>query len=105
MTTARWALLVGVLGALALACVKEVPPAGTFPEADAGVAVGAPVRGPCQKTGCSGELCAEEAMVSPCVFQPVYECYRDAICERGSDGRCSFRQTEALQACVRSHGS
>src|SRR5687767_13755796 len=36
----------------------------------------------CRKTGCSGQICAEEDVVSDCMFKPEYACYREAECAR-----------------------
>ena len=54
----------------------------------------------CRKTGCSGQICAEEDVVSDCMFKPEYACYREAECARQSDGACGWTQTAGLKACL-----
>lgn len=56
---------------------------------------------PCMKTGCSGEICADEEMMSTCVYRSEYECYKKARCERQSNGKCGFTETSELRACLR----
>ncbi|HTM68231.1 MAG TPA: Gmad2 immunoglobulin-like domain-containing protein [Candidatus Binatia bacterium] len=54
----------------------------------------------CRKTGCGGQLCAEQDVVSDCLFKPEYACYKDAECARQADGACGWTQTPALAACL-----
>lgn len=59
----------------------------------------------CVRTGCGGELCQgpeEEAMASICVARPEHACYREAACERQTDGRCGFTPSAELSACLAS---
>lgn len=60
------------------------------------------VQGGCERTGCSGTLCAEEGagMITTCEFKPEYACYADAACERQPDGTCGWTQTATLTACL-----
>ena len=60
--------------------------------------------GACVKTGCSGTVCAEpgKEVMTTCEFKAEYACYRDATCERQSDGSCGWTQTQALTACLAS---
>ena len=55
---------------------------------------------PCIKTGCSGELCTDQNMASPCIYRPEFACYQKAVCERQSDGACGFTRTPELTACL-----
>src|SRR5258705_84504 len=55
---------------------------------------------PCIKTGCSGQICAEETVVSTCEWRQEYECYKKARCERQTDGNCGFSKTPELTACL-----
>ncbi len=55
---------------------------------------------PCIKTGCSGEICADETMMSTCDYRPEYECYKKAICERQKNGKCGFTKTPELTSCL-----
>ena len=54
----------------------------------------------CIKTGCSGQICAEEEVITTCEFLPEYACYKNASCERQTDGSCGWTQTEELNACL-----
>ena len=54
----------------------------------------------CFKTGCSGQICADENVFSACEFRPEYACYSDAQCERQSDGGCGWTITEELRSCL-----
>jgi hypothetical protein len=56
----------------------------------------------CRKTGCSGQICADQDMVSTCEFRPEYACYQAATCERQANGNCGFTQTPSLAACLAS---
>ena len=57
-------------------------------------------RKPCIKSGCSGQICGEESMMSTCEWRPQYECYRNAKCERQADGKCGWTMTDAFKACL-----
>jgi len=58
--------------------------------------------GDCRPTGCSGQICASEDMVSDCMYRPEYACYDGATCERQPGGECGWTQTETLTACLQS---
>lgn len=58
----------------------------------------------CRRTGCSGQICADEDMVSTCEYRPEYACYKDAACERQADGKCGWTPSAALSACLESAG-
>ena len=58
-----------------------------------------PISG-CVVSGCSSEICAEEEVISICLFRPEYECYRTATCERQLDGECGWTMTDELIDCV-----
>jgi len=55
---------------------------------------------PCIKTGCSGQICADETMMSTCEYRTEYECYKKATCERQANGNCGFTKTPALTSCL-----
>ena len=55
---------------------------------------------PCIKTGCSGQICADETKMSTCEYRSEYECYKKAACERQADGNCGFTKTPALTSCL-----
>lgn len=54
----------------------------------------------CIVTGCSGQVCEEGTIITTCEYRSEYACYKDATCERQSDGKCGWTQTEALQQCI-----
>ena len=56
---------------------------------------------PCMKTGCSGQVCSDQEVITTCEFRTEYECYRKATCERQANGNCGFTQTPELTACLR----
>lgn len=55
---------------------------------------------PCIKTGCSGEICADETVMSTCEYRREYDCYKRAICERQRSGSCGFTMTPELRRCL-----
>lgn len=54
----------------------------------------------CVKTGCSGQVCADEEVVTTCEFRPEYECYKTAKCERQPSGECGWTSTPELRVCL-----
>ncbi|HDQ16838.1 MAG TPA: hypothetical protein ENN31_01810 [Candidatus Vogelbacteria bacterium] len=56
----------------------------------------------CLITGCSGEICADEEMMSACLWKSEYICYRDAICARNQEGVCAWQETPELLSCLAS---
>lgn len=54
----------------------------------------------CRVTGCSGQICAEEDVITTCEFSPEYACYRSARCERQASGECGWTQTPSLKMCL-----
>jgi eight-cysteine-cluster-containing protein len=59
-----------------------------------------PKVGDCRPTGCSGQICADEDVVTTCEFRPEYACYGTARCERQTNGRCGWTMTPELQSCL-----
>jgi len=58
----------------------------------------------CIVGGCSGEICQdkdEEPIFSACLYKEEYDCYKKAVCERQSDGKCGWTQTNELETCLR----
>lgn len=54
----------------------------------------------CFATGCSNQICATKEMYSACDWKPEYSCYQAyGICERAA-GKCGFRETPELTACI-----
>jgi hypothetical protein len=56
----------------------------------------------CRVAGCSSQLCVgpDDDGISTCIFLPEYACYKDGICEAGSDGQCGWRDTPELNDCI-----
>lgn len=58
--------------------------------------------GGCKIGGCSGEICDEEdfeRMVSICLWKPKYECSKFSRCERQSNNKCGWTETEEFLKC------
>ncbi len=56
---------------------------------------------PCMKTGCSGQVCSDQEVMTTCEYKAEYECYKKATCERQANGDCGFTPTPELNACLR----
>lgn len=58
----------------------------------------------CIRAGCGNELCVDathsDGIVSFCIYRPEYACYKNARCERQTNGTCGWTQSEELQACL-----
>jgi eight-cysteine-cluster-containing protein len=54
----------------------------------------------CRPTGCSGQICADHAVVTTCEWREEYACYRLSRCERQADGGCAWVPTPELAACL-----
>lgn len=61
--------------------------------------------GGCKVGGCSGQVCSDKDAITTCEFKAEYSCYHTAICERGKDGKCGWRETEELTNCIKNAGS
>jgi uncharacterized protein DUF6748 len=55
---------------------------------------------PCIKTGCSGQVCSDQEVITTCEYRTEYECYKKATCERQSNGNCGFTKTPELTSCL-----
>jgi hypothetical protein len=58
----------------------------------------------CRSTGCSGQICADQDVITTCEFREEYACYQTATCERQADGACGWTATPELEACLGSFG-
>jgi hypothetical protein len=54
----------------------------------------------CKPTGCSGQICADEDLVSTCEFLPHYICYSLTSCERQPSGECGWAETSEFLSCL-----
>lgn len=55
----------------------------------------------CKPTGCSGQVCADEEMITTCEYRSEYACYKSANCERQTSGECGWTQTPELSLCLK----
>lgn len=87
--------------AWACACVAERP------DRRGGASVqrrSARVVEPCVVSGCSGQLCAREALFSTCEWRPEYACFANAHCAPQANGACGWTMTDELRACLDAAG-
>lgn len=61
--------------------------------------------GECIVTGCSGQICANEEVVTTCEFKEIYSCYETAVCEVQDNGECGWTMDEELKGCLQSYVS
>lgn len=54
----------------------------------------------CVVTGCSGQVCADEEIMTTCEYKEEYACYKSTRCERQLSGKCGWTDTSALRACL-----
>jgi len=54
----------------------------------------------CIATGCSGQVCSDEEVITTCEYRPEYACYKSAVCERQINGECGWTQTVELSQCI-----
>lgn len=60
----------------------------------------------CSRTGCSGQLCSNESVITTCEFRPEYACFADpGVTTCGCrEGLCGFDPTPELSQCLDSAG-
>eukprot|EP01017_Pseudomicrothorax_dubius_P039109 TRINITY_DN5956_c0_g1_i4.p1 TRINITY_DN5956_c0_g1~~TRINITY_DN5956_c0_g1_i4.p1 ORF type:complete len:141 (-),score=31.53 TRINITY_DN5956_c0_g1_i4:90-512(-) len=57
----------------------------------------------CRRTGCSGQICASEDIVSTCEWREEYACFRHAICGRfgkEESNECQFLYNPTYYECL-----
>jgi hypothetical protein len=55
----------------------------------------------CYRGGCSGEVCSPYPdIITPCTYEPEYECFENAVCEPQFNKKCGFTITAELIACL-----
>ena len=54
----------------------------------------------CRSTGCSGQVCADEDVITTCEARKEYACFKQSVCERQADGQCGWRETDELKLCL-----
>jgi hypothetical protein len=56
---------------------------------------------PCITTGCSGQICSDQDMMSTCEWKAEYACYKSlGTCELQASGKCGWTSTPELSACL-----
>ena len=90
-------LLLAASAACLVACVTEraEPRSGAAVQKRSAQAVE-----PCVVSGCSGQLCALEALFSTCEWHPEYACFANATCAPQAGGGCGWVMTDALRECL-----
>ena len=63
-------------------------------------AVSPPTAKACRKSGCSGQICSDEDVITTCEYREEYACYKGARCERQANGVCGWTDTVELRACL-----
>ena len=59
----------------------------------------------CIATGCSGQVCAAESVITTCEYRPEYACYDDPYTSCGChEGSCGWAPTPELEACLAEAG-
>lgn len=83
---------------------KPVPPQLPVPVPIPPPQLPAPVPPPgandCIVTGCSGQICSDQEVITTCEWKKEYACYRNARCERQANGQCGWTLTLELQQCL-----
>ncbi len=77
----------GINGGAIPVCIANPPP---------------PPPAACITSGCSGQVCADQSVITTCDWRPQYACYHTATCERQPDGACGWTSTAALTSCLAS---
>ena len=57
----------------------------------------------CKVGGCSGTVCQnaeDEDAITTCEWKEEYACYRNASCQKQTDGNCGWVMTSQLQQCI-----
>lgn len=58
----------------------------------------------CRIDGCSGAICSDsssEQFHTTCEYRERYGCYRNAVCERQTNGKCGWTETKELKKCLK----
>jgi eight-cysteine-cluster-containing protein len=94
-----------LLAAAALACACACVTERADPRGGAAVQRrSARVVEPCLVSGCSGQICARQALFSTCEWRPEYACFANATCGPQPGGECGWAMTDALRACLEAAG-
>jgi eight-cysteine-cluster-containing protein len=55
----------------------------------------------CMSSGCSGEICAAQPMISVCLWKPEFACYKLTECAANADGTCAWQENEEFLDCMK----
>ncbi|MCA9518324.1 MAG: hypothetical protein KC635_25490, partial [Myxococcales bacterium] len=58
----------------------------------------------CQRTGCSGQVCAAEPVYTTCEWREYYQCFQLATCGANDAGACGWQGNDAFRECMQAHG-
>jgi hypothetical protein len=57
--------------------------------------------GGCYIGGCSSQICSDsQEVMSTCEWRDSYACYREATCERQTNGSCGWTESTELSQCL-----
>ena len=99
--TKRARSLPAVLALASLCACVTVPDSGGVHRPSASVnTTSSRAVAPCVISGCSGQVCASQPLLSSCEWRFEYACFADAVCEPQPDGRCGWTMTDALKQCL-----
>lgn len=56
---------------------------------------------PCYIGGCSSQVCSDQKnIITTCEYKEEYACYKNAKCERQTNGQCGWTETPELKECL-----
>lgn len=58
------------------------------------------VKNGCVVSGCSGQICSDQQVITDCIYKPEYACYATATCEKQSNGQCGWTPSAELSSCI-----
>jgi hypothetical protein len=59
----------------------------------------------CRPSGCSGQVCSDQDVITTCEYAASYACYKKAVCARQATGECGWTKTDELIACLNGAGN
>ncbi len=55
---------------------------------------------PCKRTGCSGQVCSDQDVITDCMFMEYYQCYDLATCGLNAAGACGWIASPEFTQCM-----
>ncbi|KAJ3174743.1 hypothetical protein HDU87_006992 [Geranomyces variabilis] len=100
VTSSTWSSTATATTATEFASATATATQGTIPR---------PAGHLCRTAGCNSELCVPagaDSVLSPCIYKPVFACYRSATCGYSAtgSGNCGWVETDALEQCIKAAG-